>query len=76
MNKNQLQKLLFVCLTKEITRNIRLGYVRVLKSGFRRVRVYPKFEMSGSGMSDIGKSRVRAGIFGSGYTRTHHYYPR
>ena len=43
-----------------------------IEVGFGRVRVYPTFEMSGSGMSGIGKSRGRAGIFGFEYTRTHH----
>ena len=41
------------------------------KVGFGRVRVYPNFQMSGSGMSGIEKSWVLAGIFGFGYTWTH-----
>ena len=44
------------------------------KVAFGRVRVYPNFQMSGSGMSGIESSRVRAGNFGLGYTRTHHYF--
>ena len=39
---------------------------------FGRARVYPNFEKSGSSMSGIEQSQVRAGIFGFGYTRTHH----
>ena len=42
------------------------------KVGFGRVREFPKFEKSGSGMSGIEKTRVRAGIFGFGNSRTHH----
>ena len=62
------------------------GYFRVLdrrlktsngscteKVGFGRVREFPKFEKSGSGLSGIEKTRVRAGIFGFGNSRTHHY---
>jgi len=69
MHKNELKSCVLV---SKITRITRLGYFRVLKSGLGRVRVYPTFEITGSGMSGIEKSRVQAGIFGFGYTRTHH----
>ena len=42
------------------------------KVGFGRVREFPKFEKSGSGLSGIEKTRVWAGIFGFGNSQTHH----
>ena len=42
------------------------------KVGFGRVREFPKFERSCSGLSGIEKTRVMAGIFWFGNSRTHH----
>ena len=43
------------------------------KVGFGRVREFPTFERSGSGLLGIEKTRVWVGIFGFGNSRTHHY---
>ena len=50
-----------------------MGKFCIEKVGLGQVRVCPNFQMSGSGMWGMEKSRIRAGIFGFGYTWTHHY---